>query len=113
MTDPGKNDDFKWQTGETLDEGNSAPLGDIRAHGLGKLNKALAKDPATRKREREKFLAEQQSRPYKTEGVTKREDVLIEEGPSASDLSGKYENSEVQRLTGKGNRTHGLFGKKS
>lgn len=114
MSDPGKKGSFNWQEGETLDEDNASPLGDIRAYGLPKINKALAKDPAVRKREREKFLADEQSRPYKADGSKKPENVIVEEGPSASDLSGKFEDSEVKRLTGKGNaRSHGLFGKKN
>lgn len=113
-----KKDEFDWKEGATLSDGNSEPLGDIRAYGLPKVNKALAKDPVVRKQEREKFLAEQQNRQYAPSkgGVKAKDDeaLIVDEQAATSDHSGKFEDSEVKRLTGQGNRIRGLdrFGKK-
>lgn len=108
----GKKDGFEWKEGQTLDDAIFSPLGDIRGHGLPKINKAIAKDPSVRKQERERFLAGQQSQPYKTKTQDKDEQIIIE--GKASDLSGEFEDSEVKRLTDKGNQNKGFnrFGKK-
>lgn len=117
MTDSNKKEEFSWEEGSALNEGNSSALGDIRAHGLPKINKALAKDPVLRKKERERYLAEKQSQPYQFESyqhISPRKDVIVEESDEARDLSGKFDDSEVKRLTDRGNRFRGLgiFGKK-
>lgn len=110
---PDKKDKFSWREGEVLDEESSAPLADIRQHGLPKISKSIAADPVVRKEEREDYLASQQSRPYH-KGSTKKSDdtIIIEE--SYSGISGEFEDSEVKHLTDKGQRIRGLdrFGKK-
>jgi hypothetical protein len=115
MTDFPKKNDFEWKEGETLDDATFSPLGDIRAHGLPKINKAIANDPATRKQEREKLLVEKQSQPYKNQIEKKKdEDFVMDESASGiSDLSDKKEQ-EAKRLIEKGNQSKGFdrFGKK-
>jgi hypothetical protein len=106
---------FLWKEGGVLNDKNAVPLGDVRQHGLPKVNKAVAADPVVRKEEREDFLASSGSRPYpnpKKVPAKPDETIIIEE--SHSGVIDDVEDSEVKHLTDKGKKIRGLdrFGKK-
>lgn len=107
---------FSWKEGGVLDEKNAVPLGDVRQHGLPKVNKGVAADPVVRKEEREDFLASYGSQPYpnpKQRPSSKSDDTIIIE-ESHSGVVDDVEDSEVKHLIDKGNKIRGLdrFGKK-
>lgn len=112
MSDTPKKPVFEWKEGETLTEKDFSPLGDIRAHGLPKINKALAQDPKRRKEERERYLAQTQSQPYKNAKTDLPDNLIVEE--EVSGLSGKFDDGdEYKRLTGQdapNKRTFNRFG---
>ena len=110
-----KNDkeNFSWKEGGVLDEKNAVPLGDVRQHGLPKINQGVAADPAVRKEEREGLLASKQTHPYHQKSSKNPDgNIIIEE--SHSGISGDFEDSEIKHLTDKGKQLRGIdrFGKK-
>lgn len=112
-----KKNDFDWQEGAKLDEGNFSPLGGIRSRGLSKIHNAPAKDPEVRKQEREHYLAGPQSQPYQA-SESQKHDIddphLIAE--SDGDISGVHDSSDTfKRLTepkSPGKAAFDRFGKK-
>ncbi|MBU0506544.1 MAG: hypothetical protein ABII18_11565 [bacterium] len=110
-----KKEDFEWKKGETLDDKNYTPMGDVRVTGLPKVKRtALHADPEKRKKERDHIILSNQSKPYheKKKLVEKDTGIIVEE--SQSGLSEAYEDSRAKKLIDHGKQLRGVdrFGKK-
>lgn len=113
MSAPGEKKDFEWQEGGVIGEEQYAPLGDVRAKGRSKLNKAVSADPKKRKEERDKVILSQQSKPYQPSAKKAPESdntIVVED----SGLSEEIENSAAKKLIDAGKKIRGLdrFGNK-
>ena len=112
-----KKNEFDWQEGAKLDEGNFSPLGDIRAYGHSKVHNAPASDAEKRIEERTQKLLGKASQPYRATSSDKpvsTDPNLISE--STDEISGVYTDADqLKHLTGQGKSRpagSGLFGKK-